>query len=103
MGYLFICTHQNQISDMNYLNSKLWGPFYLIAILLILYLIWGLDETRVSGIVAWIVSLLVLALIFFNTWILFQEIKKQKAREMELQKLNGKHIEATQKKSRWKR
>jgi len=88
---------------MNYLNPKLWGPFYLIAILLVLYLIWGLDETKVSGGVAWIISILVFVLIAFNIWILFQEIKKQKEREMELQKLNGKTIETEIKKNRWKR
>ncbi|MBN1167542.1 MAG: hypothetical protein JXA44_10500 [Methanospirillaceae archaeon] len=82
---------------MNYLNAKLWGPFYTIAIVMMLYLVWGLKETRVSGIAAWIVSILVVILICFNIWILLQEIKKQKERDLELKRLSGIPVDDTKK------
>lgn len=74
---------------MRYLNLKLWGPFYVIGLLLILILMWAVEEIRPKGIGLWIGSILILIAVVFNLYMMYNEIKAHEDKEDKNRELSG--------------
>ena len=74
---------------MRYLNIRLWGPFYVIGLLIILIFMWGVEEIRPKGIGLWIGSLLILIGVIFNFFMMYNEIKAHEEKEDINRELSG--------------
>lgn len=81
---------------MKYLNLKLWGPFYVIGLLIILILMWMIEAIRPKGIALWIGSLLILGAVLFNFYMMYKEIKAHDEKNEKNRELSG--LEPTPKK-----
>ena len=74
---------------MKILNIKMWGPFYILGLLLVLYIMWTVDEIRPQGITLFIVSLLVLILVGYNFYIIYDEVKAHEKKHDVDRELSG--------------
>lgn len=74
---------------MKYLNLRLWGPFYVIGLLLILFLMWTVEAIRPKGIGLWIGSLLILIAVIFNFYMMRGEIKAHENKTDKNRELSG--------------
>jgi len=74
---------------MRYLNLRLWGPFYVIGLLIILIMMWTIEAVRPKGIGLWIGSLLILMAVVFNFYMMYNEIKAQEEKEDKNRELSG--------------
>jgi glucan phosphoethanolaminetransferase (alkaline phosphatase superfamily) len=74
---------------MRYLNIRLWGPFYVLGLLIILIMMWVIDEIRPKGIGLWIGSILILIAVVFNFIMMFSEIKAYEDKEDKNRELSG--------------
>jgi len=74
---------------MRYLNLKLWGPFYVIGLLIILIMMWTIEEIRPKGIGLWIESFLILIAVIFNFYMMNNEIKAHENKEDKNRELSG--------------
>lgn len=74
---------------MKYLNIRMWGPFYLIGLLVILYIMWSVEEIRPQGPALWIGSFLILILGAFNLYVMYGEIKAHEEKEDKNRELSG--------------
>ncbi|HWQ66918.1 MAG TPA: hypothetical protein VN372_08615, partial [Methanospirillum sp.] len=74
---------------MRYLNFKLWGPFYIIGLLIILFIMWTVDAARPQGIGLWIGSLLILTAVVFNFYMMRHEIVAHEKKEDRDRELSG--------------
>lgn len=83
---------------MRYLNLRLWGPFYVIGLIVILIMMWGIEEIRPKGIGLWIGSLLILIGVIFNFYMMYNEIKAHEKQEDKNRELSG--LDPIQKKKR---
>jgi glucan phosphoethanolaminetransferase (alkaline phosphatase superfamily) len=83
---------------MRYLNIRLWGPFYVIGLLIILIMMWGIDAIRPKGVGLWIGSFLILGIVVFNFYMMYNEIKAHEDKKNKNRELSG--LEPLQKKKR---
>jgi len=74
---------------MKFLNLRLWGPFYVIGLLIILVLMWMIEAIRPKGIALWIGSLLILIGVVFNFYMMYGEIKAHEEKEDRNRELSG--------------
>jgi len=74
---------------MKFLNLRLWGPFYVIGLLLILVMMWMIEAIRPKGIALWIGSLLILIGVVFNFYMMYGEIKAHEEKEDKNRELSG--------------
>lgn len=74
---------------MKYLNIRLWGPFYVLGLLLILVLMWTIEEIRPKGIGLWIGSILILIAVVFNFYMMRGEIKAHEVKTDKNRELSG--------------
>lgn len=74
---------------MRYLNIRLWGPFYVIGLLVILLMMWMIEAIRPRGIGLWIGSLLILIAVLFNFYMMYKEIKTHEEQEDKNRELSG--------------
>ncbi len=74
---------------MKYLNLKMWGPFYILGVLLILYIMWTVEEIRPQGLALFITTFFVLLLVGMNFYIIYSEIKAHEEKEDKNRELSG--------------
>ena len=74
---------------MKFLNLRLWGPFYVIGLLIILVMMWMIEAIRPKGIALWIGSLLILIGVVFNFYMMYGEIKAHEEKEDKNRELSG--------------
>jgi len=74
---------------MKFLNLRLWGPFYVIGLLIILVMMWMIEAIRPKGIALWIGSLLILIGVVFNFYMMYGEIKAHEQKEDRNRELSG--------------
>ena len=74
---------------MRLLNLKLWGPFYVIGLLIILIMMWVITEIRPKGIGLWVGSFLILIAVVFNFYMMYNEIKAHEDKEDKNRILSG--------------
>lgn len=74
---------------MKYLNLKIWGPFYILGLLLILYIMWTVEEIRPQGLALFITTFFVLLLVGMNFYIIYSEIKAHEEKEDKNRELSG--------------
>ncbi|HOJ96371.1 MAG TPA: hypothetical protein PK024_05980 [Methanospirillum sp.] len=74
---------------MKYLNLKMWGPFYILGVLLILYIMWTVEEIRPQGLALFITTFFVLLLVGMNFYIIYSEIKAHEQKEDKNRELSG--------------
>jgi hypothetical protein len=74
---------------MKYLNLRLWGPFYVIGLIVILIMMWTIEEIRPQGIGLWIGSLLILIGVVFNFYMMYHEIKAHEDKQDKNRELSG--------------
>ncbi len=74
---------------MKFLNLRLWGPFYVIGLLIILVMMWMIEAIRPKGIALWIGSLLILIGVVFNFYMMYGEIKAHEEKEDRNRELSG--------------
>lgn len=74
---------------MKLLNLRLWGPFYVIGLLIILLMMWLIEAIRPKGIGLWVGSLLILIGVVFNFYMMYGEIKAHDEKEDKNRELSG--------------
>lgn len=74
---------------MKFLNIRVWGPFYIVGLLLVLYIMWTVEEIRPHGLTLYITTFFVLLLIGINFYIIYSEIKAHKDKEDKNRELSG--------------
>ncbi|HWQ63821.1 MAG TPA: hypothetical protein VN429_05350 [Methanospirillum sp.] len=74
---------------MKLLNLKLWGPFYVIGLLIILLMMWLIEAIRPKGIALWVGSLLILIGVIFNFYMMYGEIKAHDDKQDKNRELSG--------------
>lgn len=74
---------------MKHLNLRLWGPFYVIGLLVILIMMWMIEAVRPKGISLWIGSLLILIAVLFNFYMMYGEIKAHETKTDKNRELSG--------------
>jgi glucan phosphoethanolaminetransferase (alkaline phosphatase superfamily) len=74
---------------MRLLNIRLWGPFYVIGLLVILIMMWTIEDIRPRGVALWIGSILILAVVLFNFLMIYNEIKAKEKKEDKNRELSG--------------
>ena len=74
---------------MKLLNLKLWGPFYVAGLLIILVAMWVIEAIRPKGIALWIGSLLILIGVVFNFYMMYGEIKAHEEKQELNRELSG--------------
>ena len=74
---------------MKYLNFKMWAPFYIIGLFIILYTLWAVEKIRPQGPALIIGTILILILVIFNFYLMYQEIKAHEKKEDKDRELEG--------------
>ncbi|NLV25695.1 MAG: hypothetical protein GXY48_00775 [Methanomicrobiales archaeon] len=74
---------------MKYLNIRMWGPFYIVGVLLVLYFMWTIEEIRPQGIALFIGTLLILVIVGFNFYVMYNEIKAHEDKTDKNRELSG--------------
>ena len=74
---------------MKILNIRVWGPFYIVGILLVLYIMWTVEEIRPQGLALFITTFFVLLLVGFNFYVLYGEVKAHEEKEDKNRELSG--------------
>jgi hypothetical protein len=74
---------------MKYLNIRMWGPFYLLGLLLVLYIMWTVKEIRPQGAALFVGTFLVLILGIFNIYVMYSEIKAHDQKSDKNRELSG--------------
>ncbi|PWR73913.1 hypothetical protein [Methanospirillum lacunae] len=74
---------------MKLLNLRLWGPFYVIGLLIILLMMWLIEAIRPKGIALWVGSLLILIGVVFNFYMMYGEIKAHNEKQDKNRELSG--------------
>jgi hypothetical protein len=74
---------------MKLLNLRLWGPFYVIGLLIILLMMWLIEAIRPKGIALWVGSLLILIGVVFNFYMMYGEIKAHDDKQDKNRELSG--------------
>jgi hypothetical protein len=74
---------------MKLLNLRLWGPFYVIGLLIILLMMWLIEAIRPKGIALWVGSLLILIGVIFNFYMMYGEIKAHDDKQDKNRELSG--------------
>ncbi len=74
---------------MKYLNFRLWGPFYVIGLAIVMLTMWMVDEVRPGGIALWLGSVLICILVGFNLFMMRNEIKAHEKKEDKDRILSG--------------
>jgi hypothetical protein len=74
---------------MKYLNIRMWGPFYIFGLLLVLFIMWTVKEIRPQGPALFIGSFLILLLVGLNFYIMYHEIKAHEEKEDKNRELSG--------------
>lgn len=73
---------------MKYLNIRMWGPFYIIGLLLVLFIMWTVEEIRPQGPALFIGSFILL-LVGLNFYIMYNEIKAHEEKDDKNRELSG--------------
>ncbi|HPY61154.1 MAG TPA: hypothetical protein PLG55_10580 [Methanospirillum sp.] len=74
---------------MKILNIRVWGPFYIVGILLVLYIMWTVEEIRPQGLALFITTFIVLLLVGFNFYVIYGEVKAHEDKEDKNRELSG--------------
>ncbi len=74
---------------MKILNIRMWGPFYLFGLLLVLYIMWTVEEIRPQGLALFISTIFVLILVGLNFYIIYSEIKAHEEKIDKNRELSG--------------
>jgi hypothetical protein len=74
---------------MKILNIRVWGPFYIVGLLLVLYIMWTVEEIRPQGLALFITTFFVLLLVGFNFYVLYGEVKAHEEKEDKNRELSG--------------
>jgi len=74
---------------MKILNIRVWGPFYIVGLLLVLYIMWTVEEIRPQGLALFITTFFVLLLVGFNFYVLYGELKAHEEKEDKNRELSG--------------
>ena len=74
---------------MKILNIRVWGPFYIVGILLVLYIMWTVEEIRPQGLALFITTFFVLLLVGVNFYVLYGEVKAHEEKEDKNRELSG--------------
>ena len=74
---------------MKILNIRMWGPFYIIGLLLVLYIMWTVEEIRPQGLALFITTIFVLILVGLNFYIIYSEIKAHEDKVDKNRELSG--------------
>ncbi len=74
---------------MKYLNIRLWGPFYIVGVILILYIMWTVEDVRPQGPILFVTTFFVLLLVSLNFYIIYSEIKAHEQKEDKNRELSG--------------
>lgn len=74
---------------MKFLNIRVWGPFYIVGLLLVLYIMWTVEEIRPQGLTLFITTFFVLLLVGINFYIIYTEIKVHEDKEDKNRELSG--------------
>lgn len=74
---------------MRLLNLKLWGPFYVVGLLIILIMMWTIAEIRPKGLTLWIGSILIMIAVIFNFYMIYNEIKAHNEKTDKNRELSG--------------
>jgi len=74
---------------MKYLNFRMWGPFYIFGLLLVLYIMWTVEEIRPQGPALFIGSFLVLFLVGLNFYVMYNEVKAHEEKGDKNRELSG--------------
>lgn len=74
---------------MKILNIRMWGPFYIIGLLLVLYIMWTVEEIRPQGLALFITTFFVLILVGLNFYIIYSEIKAHEEKVDKNRELSG--------------
>ncbi|WP_373838334.1 hypothetical protein [Methanospirillum sp.] len=74
---------------MKFLNIRVWGPFYIVGLLLVLYIMWTVEEIRPQGLTLFITTFFVLLLVGINFYIIYTEIKAHEDKEDKNRELSG--------------
>ncbi len=67
----------------------MWGPFYIIGLLLVLYIMWTVEEIRPQGLALFITTIFVLILVGLNFYIIYSEIKAHEDKVDKNRELSG--------------
>ena len=74
---------------MKILNIRVWGPFYIVGLLLVLYIMWTVEEIRPQGLALFITTFIVLLLVGFNFYVIYGEVKAHEDKEDKNRELSG--------------
>ncbi|MDX8550131.1 hypothetical protein KHC33_08890 [Methanospirillum sp. J.3.6.1-F.2.7.3] len=74
---------------MKYLNIRMWGPFYILGLLLVLYIMWTVEEIRPQGLALFLGTFLVLIMVGLNFYIMYSEIKAHEDKVDKNRELSG--------------
>jgi hypothetical protein len=74
---------------MKILNIRMWGPFYIIGLLLVLYIMWTVEEIRPQGLALFITTFFVLILVGLNFYIIYSEVKAHEEKVDKNRELSG--------------
>ena len=63
---------------MNFLSMKWWGLLYTVAVLMILYLMWTIQELRPESLtLLWLSTIIVIGIFIVNYYIIKKEMQDQ--------------------------
>jgi hypothetical protein len=74
---------------MKYLNIRMWGPFYILGLLLVLYIMWTVEEIRPQGLALFLGTFLVLIMVGLNFYIMYSEIMAHEDKVDKNRELSG--------------
>lgn len=67
----------------------MWGPFYILGLLLVLYIMWTVEEIRPQGLALFLGTFLVLIMVSLNFYIMYSEIKAHEDKVDKNRELSG--------------
>ncbi|KAF5088115.1 hypothetical protein DSECCO2_40720 [anaerobic digester metagenome] len=67
----------------------MWGPFYILGLLLVLYIMWTVEEIRPQGLALFLGTFLVLIMVGLNFYIMYSEIKAHEDKVDKNRELSG--------------
>lgn len=74
---------------MRLLNFRLWGPFYVIGLFIILIMMWMIEDIRPKGLALWVGTILILVVVVFNFIMIYNEIKAHEEKNDKNRELSG--------------
>lgn len=74
---------------MKYLNIRMWGPFYILGLLLVLYVMWTVEEIRPQGLALFLGSFLILFVVGINFYVMYSEVKAHEDKTDKNRELSG--------------